>query len=115
MSIEVDMDEVTVSTDEKWVIFILGQIFSNSRKYRRPAGAKIRISMKTGERQKSLVIEDNGRGIPAEDLGSIFQKGFTGKNGRDARLLSKQGDPHGVPAQSRQSLRLRNRAHCLLS
>lgn len=83
MSIEVDMDEVTVSTDEKWVIFILGQIFSNSRKYRRPAGAKIRISMKAGERQKSLVIEDNGRGIPAKDLGRIFQKGFTGKNGRE--------------------------------
>lgn len=82
ISIDLDMEETLVSTDEKWVEFILKQIFSNSMKYKRQTNAVIRIYTRPGERQKSLVIEDNGWGVAREDVGRIFQKGFTGKNGR---------------------------------
>ena len=83
MQVELDIDEeMSVSTDEKWVEFILKQIFSNSMKYRRETGAKIRIRAEEGPMQKSLVIEDNGWGIPEDEIGRIFDKGFTGSNGR---------------------------------
>lgn len=82
MQIELDMESTIVSTDEKWVEFIIKQIFFNSMKYRKAAGAKLRIYTVIKEKQKSLVIEDNGPGIAKEDLGRIFEKGFTGKNGR---------------------------------
>lgn len=82
LRIDLDMEDITVSTDEKWVEFILKQIFSNSMKYRRPEGAKLKIYAEQGEKRKSLIIEDNGCGISKEDIGRIFEKGFTGKNGR---------------------------------
>ena len=83
MQIDLDIDEdISVSTDEKWVEFILKQIFSNSMKYRRETEAKIRIRTEEGTMQKSLIIEDNGCGIPEEETGRIFDKGFTGSNGR---------------------------------
>ena len=83
MQIDLDIDEdISVSTDEKWVEFILKQIFSNSMKYRRETEAKIRIRTEEGPMQKSLIIEDNGCGIPEEEIGRIFDKGFTGSNGR---------------------------------
>ena len=67
----------TVLTDEKWLLFVLEQILSNALKYT-PSG-RIRIHM---EAENTLVIEDTGVGIRAEDLPRIFEKGFTGFNGR---------------------------------
>lgn len=66
-----------IVTDEKWFIFVLEQIISNALKYIQKG--KISIYMK----EKSLVIEDTGIGIPAEDLPRVFEKGFTGYNGRE--------------------------------
>ena len=66
-----------IVTDEKWFIFVLEQIISNALKYIKKG--KISIYMK----EKSLVIEDTGIGIPAEDLPRVFEKGFTGYNGRE--------------------------------
>lgn len=63
--------------DEKWFIFVLEQIISNALKYIKKG--QIFIYMK----EKSLVIKDTGIGIPAEDLPRIFEKGFTGYNGRE--------------------------------
>ena len=63
--------------DEKWFIFVLEQIISNALKYTKKG--QISIYMK----EKALVIEDTGIGIPAEDLPRIFEKGFTGYNGRE--------------------------------
>ena len=64
-------------TDEKWFVFVLEQLLSNSLKYTKEG--KISIFMEG----KSLVIEDTGIGIPAEDIPRIFEKGFTGYNGRE--------------------------------
>ena len=66
-----------IVTDEKWFIFVLEQIISNALKYIKKG--QIFIYMK----EKSLVIKDTGIGIPAEDLPRIFEKGFTGYNGRE--------------------------------
>lgn len=82
MQIDLQMDEVSVSTDEKWVLFLLNQIFSNCIKYRRKSGAKISIYTKRQEHSLSLIVEDNGCGMKPEEIGRIFQKGFSGTNGR---------------------------------
>lgn len=70
---------VTVITDEKWLCFVLEQILSNSIKYTRTGG--ISVYMEPG-REKTLVIADTGIGIRSEDLPRIFDRGFTGYNGR---------------------------------
>lgn len=66
-----------VLTDEKWLSFVLEQVLSNALKYT-PAGGSIRI-YGDGE---TLVIADSGIGIRPEDLSRVFEKGFTGYNGR---------------------------------
>ncbi|WP_434309267.1 sensor histidine kinase [Hominifimenecus sp. rT4P-3] len=69
--------ETEVLTDEKWLLFVIEQILSNALKYT-PKGT-ISIYL---EPDQTLVIEDTGIGIAAEDLPRIFEKGFTGYNGR---------------------------------
>lgn len=66
-----------IVTDEKWFVFVLEQLISNALKYTKQG--QISIYME----DKSLVIADTGIGIPAEDLPRIFEKGFTGYNGRE--------------------------------
>ena len=69
-----------VLTDEKWLGFVIGQILSNALKYTK--NGKISIYM-SGENSHTLVIEDTGIGIREEDLPRVFEKGFTGYNGRE--------------------------------
>ena len=68
--------ELTVLTDEKWLAFVIEQIFSNSLKYTN--SGKISIYAE-GD---ALVIEDTGIGIRAEDLPRVCEKGYTGASGR---------------------------------
>ena len=77
LSLEFGLFEDTVITDEKWLQFVIEQILSNSIKYT-PEG-KISIRM---ENPQTLVISDTGIGIHTEDLPRIFDRGFTGYNGR---------------------------------
>lgn len=70
-----------VYTDQKWMDFILGQIITNAIKYRKD-NAKITFSAQAGEHHVALNIEDNGIGITEKDIGKVFEKGFTGENGR---------------------------------
>ena len=69
----------TVLTDEKWLVFVIEQILSNALKY--TSSGKISIYMEDTE-EKLLIIEDTGIGIAEEDLPRVFEKGFTGYNGR---------------------------------
>ncbi len=68
--------EIIVLTDEKWLLFIIEQILSNAIKYTQEGGVSIRVQ------DKVLKIEDTGIGIAPEDVPRIFEKGFTGYNGR---------------------------------
>lgn len=71
-----------VSTDKKWLLFILNQIVLNSVKYRKEEGAKIWIYTISDDEGISLIVRDNGVGIPKAEQKKIFEKGFTGSNGR---------------------------------
>lgn len=76
-----NLDE-TVCTDSKWCIFIINQIIQNSIKYSKNADRQIEIY---GERKKEniiLYIKDNGIGIKESEITRVFEKGFTGENGR---------------------------------
>jgi signal transduction histidine kinase len=70
-----------VITDKKWLCFVIEQILSNALKYTEKGGT-IQIFTKQESNQLWLVIEDNGIGIWEEDLPRVFERGFTGYNGR---------------------------------
>lgn len=78
--------EVTVLTDEKWLGFVIGQILSNSLKYMDKGTITITV-----EDPLTLCIKDTGIGIAAEDLPRIFEKSFTGCNGRADKKASGLG------------------------
>lgn len=77
----------SVLTDEKWLVFVLEQILSNALKYT-PINGEIRIFTNDS---KQLVIEDNGIGISAGDLARVFEKGYTGFNGRKDKKATGLG------------------------
>ncbi|KIR02460.1 hypothetical protein P261_01275 [Lachnospiraceae bacterium TWA4] len=76
---EVLVEPLKVSTDAKWLEFILNQIVNNSIKYKKSEEAKIKISTQGSK----LIIYDNGIGISESDLSRVFEKSFTGENGRN--------------------------------
>lgn len=76
LSIQIDDSSLKVLTDSKWLAFILEQVLSNSVKYTYEGGVKIYV------KNNSLIIEDTGIGIRPEDIERIFEKGYTGYNGR---------------------------------
>lgn len=80
--ISLDFQETgkTVLTDGKWLAFVVEQVLSNALKYT-PEGGTIRVYGDGG----TVVIADSGIGIRPEDLPRVFEKGFTGYNGRMER------------------------------
>lgn len=79
----VDVKDIWVFTDSKWLEFILNQIINNSIKYRdSKKNSYIKIIALENKENVVLTIEDNGMGIKAEDLPKVFNKSFTGQNGR---------------------------------
>lgn len=77
---------VTVLTDEKWLQFVIEQLLSNAVKYTVRGAITISVT-----EDKVLRIADTGMGIAAEDLPRIFEKGFTGYNGRADRKSTGLG------------------------
>lgn len=80
LSLEMPETTYEVLTDEKWFVFCLEQLLSNSLKYTAKGGISIRTWAR--EDRVFLSIEDTGIGIRSQDLPRIFEKGFTGYNGR---------------------------------
>lgn len=78
--------EENVVTDEKWLSFVIEQLLSNALKYTKEG--RIRIYW---EAPKTLCISDTGIGISSEDLPRIFDRGYTGYNGRKDRTASGLG------------------------
>ncbi len=79
--VETEGLDCKIYTDEKWAVFILGQLFQNAARYRGPEPV-ITLSAKPLGRQTQLIVHDNGIGIPAHELSRVFERGFTGSNGR---------------------------------
>jgi signal transduction histidine kinase len=81
-AVSMDGLDINVFTDEKWICFILGQIITNSVKYSRGDNPRLCFYGRDIGQSVVLDISDDGIGIPAADLPRIFEKGFTGENGR---------------------------------
>lgn len=79
VAIEVSKIDETVLTDEKWLMFVIEQVISNSLKY--TSSGKVSIYTDK-DSPKTLVIADTGIGIRPEDLPRVCERGFTGLNGR---------------------------------
>lgn len=82
ISLEINGLNVYVNSDSKWLEFIINQIILNSIKYSKKEKAKIWIYTIKKKDCIQLYIEDNGIGIKRSDLPKVFDKGFTGENGR---------------------------------
>lgn len=105
--LKLDYEETGLSavSDEKWLVFVLEQILSNALKYTPEGGIRIYCSA-----PNTLTIQDTGIGIAPEDLPRVFEKGYTGLNGRSdlkasgiglylsKRVLTKLG--HVISAES---------------
>lgn len=105
LTLDYEPVNMTALTDDKWLTFVIEQVISNAVKYT-DEGGQIRIFGSDGR----VFIEDNGAGINPEDLPRIFEKGYTGFNGRQdkkasgiglylcSRIMKNLG--HGITAES---------------
>ena len=110
--LEYEGTALQVLTDEKWLCFVIEQILSNALKY--TSAGNIRIFTQ-GE---TLVIADTGMGIAPEDLPRVFEKGYTGYNGRTdkkatgiglylcKRILNRLGHEISISAQVGEGTRV---------
>ncbi len=92
ISLIIEKIDIKVLTDAKWLEFILGQIINNSIKYKRNIkNSYIKISINDEKDRTTLIIEDNGIGIKESDLKQVFDKSFTGENGRNGNYSTGMG------------------------
>lgn len=86
LNLELRIDEeIAIISDKKWLSFVLRQLISNAVKYTKKGFVKLYIL------ENSLVIEDSGIGILSEDIPRIFERSYTGKNGRIDKSASGLG------------------------
>lgn len=94
ISVNVHELDLEVNTDNKWIVFILNQIIQNSIKYKKQdRNLEIEIYAKQGKENVILYIKDNGIGIKKGEITRVFEKGFTGTNGR---LIGKKSTGIGL-------------------
>ena len=86
IALRCEIEPITALTDEKWLAFILGQMLSNAVKYTESGSVTVRVTADV-----RLMVSDTGIGIAPEDLPRVFEKGFTGYNGRAGRKSTGLG------------------------
>ncbi len=92
ISFIVEVQDEMVLTDSKWLEFIINQIVSNSIKYKHDdVDSVIKLKVEEQSKQIDLHIYDNGIGIPAKDIKRVFEKTFTGENGRSRSKSTGMG------------------------
>jgi len=91
IAIEIDDIDKIILSDGKWLEFIINQIVSNSIKYSKTSNSKIKFNSKTMDDFIILQIEDNGIGINEKDINKVFNKSFTGENGRNISSSTGMG------------------------
>ena len=85
VSIELNnLKQEEVYTDSKWATFIINQIIQNAIKYSKETEKKIEIFSKEKNDKVILYIKDNGIGIKKGEITRVFERGFTGENGRES-------------------------------
>ena len=90
----VDVDEdVRVFADVKWLAFVIGQLVANAGKY---GASTLRFSVReegagTSDARTVLEVADDGWGVPAGDVPRVFERAFTGENGRRAGSSTGMG------------------------
>ncbi|MFJ7408242.1 MULTISPECIES: sensor histidine kinase [unclassified Lysinibacillus] len=82
INIDIEAVEGTVYSDAKWLEFVVNQLIGNAVKYNRQNGGRVTINTIINKNNIVLTIEDNGIGILEKDINNVFEKGFTGENGR---------------------------------
>lgn len=90
LSISVEGDDFEVLTDVKWSSYILSQIISNAVKYS-PQGGSIEIITIKEDNRITISVKNKGKGIANEDIGQIFQKGFTSSDNREGAKATGYG------------------------
>lgn len=83
MTIDVNIEDDEVYSDSKWISFIVNQIMMNAVKYRKDGHGLLRIYTKKEAGGIRLYLEDDGIGISDAEITRVFEKGFTGTNGRN--------------------------------
>ena len=83
ITLETNIKAININTDKKWIEFIINQIINNSIKYKKEKDSIIKIEIKEEKDKVTIEIYDNGIGIPSKDLKKVFEKSFTGTNGRN--------------------------------
>ncbi|AJY77783.1 hypothetical protein VN24_15930 [Paenibacillus beijingensis] len=86
--------EAWAETDEKWLAFILNQLIANAIKYSRPKPGSKRLTVKVGHALNgvaTVTVQDEGIGIPSQDLPRVFDPFFTGENGRSSEESTGMG------------------------
>lgn len=91
VTFETDLKALKTNTDKKWLEFILNQIINNSIKYKKEENSVIKIESRENSEKVILEIYDNGIGIPEKDLKRVFDKSFTGTNGRNKAKSTGMG------------------------
>ena len=86
-----NIENIRVLTDSKWLEFIINQIINNSLKYLDKKESKIEIKAIENKKNIVLSIYDNGIGIPKTDINKVFNKSFTGENGRKVSTSTGMG------------------------
>ena len=82
--IKLELKEVSgkIFSDAKWIEFIINQVIVNAIKFSEANKGVLEIYSEEYENNIVLTIKDNGVGISGKDIDRVFEKGFTGENGR---------------------------------